>query len=161
MSHSNASHSKHASKIFASLYPNAFTVGVKFGEARYDSDKDEVHFIANKDKVYTYATDYDVKYGELGIVESPYNGFVVVQIVRVDNGLDFSQFGKFVNLKWLVDCVNVEDYVKLKHKLDKFNEMIRRAEVAEEQSKAVQVLDEFESAEAKAIVREIKKLFRS
>lgn len=153
-------HSLHASKIFASLYPNAFTIGVKFGEARYDSEREEVTFVPNKDKVYTYATDYDVKIGELGIVESPYNGFVVVQIVRVDEGLDFSQFGNFVHLKWLVNCVDVTEYVTLRYKLRTFNDMVRKAEQAEEQSKAIKVLDEYESEEAKRIVREMKKLFR-
>lgn len=122
--------SDHSSKLFAQMNPNAFTVGVKFGEARYNSEEGLVTFVENYHKEYTYATEYDLKLGELVLVETPRHGFSVAQVTRVDDFLDVTQFNRFNELKWVVDAVHVEDYVKTRRQLTHFGDLARKAHAA-------------------------------
>lgn len=152
--------SDHSSKLYAQMNPNAFTVGIKFGEARYYSETGVVGFVENYHKEYTYATEYDLHIGELVLVETPRNGFAIGQVTRIDDFLDVTQFSKFDQLKWIVDVVNVDDYVATRHQLQQFDTLARKAHAAERSSKAAKVFDDFESQEAQDYVKQMRKLFK-
>lgn len=62
-------------------------------------------------KDYRYKTFFDVKEGDLAVVDSPSDGPVVVKVTDVLSPMEFS--GDY-SLKWLMSVVDVEGYDNLK-----------------------------------------------
>lgn len=116
-----------------------------------------VTFVANGQygqnaKQYEYLTEYDVKKGDIAVVDSPQDGFVTVKIQSVNEGA----IGKAS--KFLIQVVDDTEYLLQVERRQKRAEIIRRLEGKKRQVEEMAVwkwLAENDS-EAAGLLEELK-----
>ncbi len=101
------------------------TVGVKFKSGNAGNSYGA--------KIYEYITEYDVKKGDVAVVESPSDGFVTVDIVTVTEGAN----GKAT--KYLVQIVDPTDYIAGAERRAKRAAIVRQLEAKKKQVEELQV----------------------
>lgn len=101
------------------------TVGVKFKSGNAGNSYGS--------KIYEYLTEYDVKKGDVAVVESPSDGFVTVEIVTVTEGTK----GKAT--KYLVQIVDPSDYISGAERRAKRAAIVRQLEAKKKQVEELQV----------------------
>lgn len=86
----------------------------------------EVKFNENS-KNYAYKTFEDFEVGDTAIVDSPYNGLVTVEIVKVHT---FSEYGQDFKLKWIIQKVCTENYERIITMENKLSEKLSELKAA-------------------------------
>jgi len=61
-------------------------------------------------RLYTYKTAYDVKPGDYVIIDSPFNGLVVVKVHKV---IEASELNPNFEVKWVVQTIDTTHYAML------------------------------------------------
>lgn len=80
-----------------------------------------VKFDENAHKVYYYKTLLDFEVGDKAIVDSPYEGLVIVDVVEVKSALQVD--GNF-RYKWIVNKVDLTEYQRLNEQEEKILETL-------------------------------------
>lgn len=105
-------------------------------------------------KQYEYLTEYDVKKGDVAIVESPSDGLVTVDIVSVTEGAA----GKAT--KYLVQIVDTSDYVAAAARRAKRADIVRQLDIKKRQVEELQVYKWLadNDSEAAALLKQLQTL---